>query len=269
MADHTGKGRGPRPARTTAGRTKHGGTQHGHGGRDQSRRPPEPRRSPDRPARGGSIADEIGRTARPGKAEAAVTAFERAVGLLERGRDAAAATAAAEAKSLAPRSGAVREVFGIALYRAGRYREALTELQAYRRLTGRLDQNHLIADSFRAVGAPEKAVPVAREAVHARLPDAPRAEAAIVAASALADLGRTDEALAVLAGFPVRGAARREHEVRMWYVEADLLERTGRTREAVATFRRILRVEPEAFDVAERIAALEAGLDPPDRRPRG
>jgi tetratricopeptide (TPR) repeat protein len=187
-----------------------------------------------------------------------VAAFERAVGLLERGRDAAAVTAAAEAKSLAPRSGAVREVLGIALYRAGRFREALTELQAYRRLTGRLDQNHLIADSFRAVGTPEKAVPVAREAIHARLPDAPRAEAAIVAASALSDMGRTDEALAVLAGFPVRGAARREHEVRMWYVEADLLERAGRRKEAVAVFRRILRVEPDAFDVAERIAALEA-----------
>jgi tetratricopeptide (TPR) repeat protein len=266
VADHTGKQRGPRAARTTSGRA-----QHGRRGFDRARQQPKPERqqSADRPTRGGSIADEIGRTARPGKGAAAVTAFERAVGLLERGRDAAAVTAAAEAKSLAPRSGAVREVLGIALYRSGRYKEALAELQAYRRLTGRLDQNHLIADSFRAVGAPEKAVPVAREAIRARLPDAPRAESAIVAASALADLGRTDEALAVLAGFPVRGTARREHEVRMWYVEGDLLERTGRRQEAIATFRRILRVEPDAFDVAERIAALEAEAGPADgRQPR-
>ena len=49
---------------------------------------------------------------RPGQADLALKAFERAVALLERGRDAQAAGAALEAKTLAPRSGAVREVLG-------------------------------------------------------------------------------------------------------------------------------------------------------------
>jgi beta-glucosidase len=78
----------------------------------------------------------------------------------------------------------------MALYRTGHFREALRELQAYRRITGRADQNHLIADSHRALGSPERAVSAAREAVRSRIPQEARAEAAVVGAAALADLGR-------------------------------------------------------------------------------
>src|SRR4029079_12041947 len=113
----------------------------------------------------------------------AVRAFERAVDLMDKGRDDAAVRAAEEAKVLAPRSGVVREALGLALYRSGRYRDALGELQAYRRITGRVDQNHLIADSFRGIASPQRAVDPAREALRARLPDEVRAEAAVVAAS--------------------------------------------------------------------------------------
>jgi tetratricopeptide (TPR) repeat protein len=194
--------------------------------------------------------------ARPGRGEDAQRAFERAVSLLERGRDAAAAAAAEEAKSLAPRSGAVREVLGIALYRAERYREALRELQAYRRITGRLDQNHLIADAYRALGAPDKAVEPAREAMRARIPDEARVEAAVVGAAALADLGRFDEALGLLKTFPARENVARPFELRLWYVSGDILERAGRRQEAREEFRRVVRLDPQAFDAAERLAAL-------------
>jgi tetratricopeptide (TPR) repeat protein len=201
--------------------------------------------------------DEVRRSAvRPSQAEAAAESFERARELLERDRGAAAVQAAEQAKALAPRSGAVREVLGIGLYRAGRYREALRELQAYRRITGRLDQNHLIADSYRAVGAPEKAVPVARDAVRARISEASRAEAAVVGASALADLGRYAEAVGLLRSFPVKSGATHPSDLRLWYVTGDVLQRAGRPREAAAEFRRIVRHEPGAYDAAERLAAL-------------
>src|SRR6266581_2955521 len=117
-----------------------------------------------------SVEEEVRATARPGQGDRAVRAFEQAVSLVERGRDAAAVRSAQEAKELAPRSGAVREILGIALYRAERFREALRELQAYRRITGRLDQNHLIADSHRALGAPEKAVEPPRAPMRAGIP---------------------------------------------------------------------------------------------------
>jgi tetratricopeptide (TPR) repeat protein len=194
--------------------------------------------------------------ARPPHRDRAGAAFEQAVELLQKGRPAQAVEAARTAKELAPRSGAVREVLGIALYRAERYRDALRELQAYRRMTGRLDQNHLIADSYRALGSPAKAVDPAREALRARLPDEVRAEAAIVGASALAELGRFTEALSMLRASPSGDALSRESDLRVWYVKGDILERAGRRSEAAEEFRRVVRHDPGAFDAAERLARL-------------
>jgi tetratricopeptide (TPR) repeat protein len=194
--------------------------------------------------------------ARPAQREQAGAAFQEAVDLLERGRAAQAVAAAQVAKALAPRSGAAREVLGVALYQAERFRDALRELQAYRRITGRLDQNHLIADSYRALGAPEKAVDPAREALKVRLPDEVRAEAAIVGASALADLGRYTEALSMVRASPTRERLSRPFDIRIWYVTGDILERAGRAAEAAEEFRRIIRHDPGAFDAAERLARL-------------
>jgi predicted Zn-dependent protease len=192
-----------------------------------------------------------------------VRALDRAVELLEGPDDSESAESAVRsaerAKDGAPRSAAVREVLGIALYRAGRFREAVRELQAYRRMTGRLDQNHLIADGQRALGAPEKAVESAGEAMAAPIPEESRAEAAIVGASALADLGRFGEALAMLRSLPAGPEGARPFDLRLWYVAGDILERAGRVREAADEFDRIVRHDPEAFDAAERAARLAAG----------
>jgi tetratricopeptide (TPR) repeat protein len=206
-----------------------------------------------------ALAAEIRATARPGRAHRALAAFEEAVEELARGNDARAVALAQEAKALAPRSGAVREVLGIALYRTERFRDALRELQAYRRITGRLDQNHLIADCHRALGAPHKAVEEARAALAGPVPDEARAEAAVVGAAALADLGRYAEALSLVRSFPTTEASARAFELRLWYVAGDILERAGRRQEAAEEFRRIVRHDPEAFDAAERLARLEQG----------
>lgn len=168
-----------------------------------------------------------------------------------------AAARAEEAKELAPRSGAVREILGISLYQSERYRDALRELQAYRRITGRPDQNHLIADSHRALGAPEKAIELAQEALRTRtIPEEARAEAAVVGASALADMGRYDEGLALLRSFQSKEQGARSFHMRVWYVTGDILDRAGRQREAATEFRRIVRHDPGAFDAAERLARL-------------
>jgi tetratricopeptide (TPR) repeat protein len=236
------------------------------GRRSSGRAGKEPRARDSRPAKGATqrsprpgprkLLEEIRSTARPGQAEHAVKAFEEAVAALERDRAGAAVSAATRAKDFAPRSAPIREVLGIALYRAERFRDALRELQAYRRITGRLDQNHLIADSYRALGAPEKAIEPVREAVRARLPDEIRAEAAIVGASALADLGRFPEALSMLRGSPSGDKLSRDSDLRVWYVTGDVLERAGRRAEAAEEFRRIVRHDPGAFDAAERLALL-------------
>jgi tetratricopeptide (TPR) repeat protein len=233
----------------------------------QSRRgrPPRPsspgRRQSTRGGRRVSLPREVVedvRAAAGGKGNRAVELLERAVASLESGRTVEAERFATEAKGLAARSGAIREVLGLALYRRGRFREALRELQAYRRITGRLDQNHLIADSHRALDAPEKAVTAAREALDARahLPAEARAEAAVVAGAALADLGRYEEALTLLRRFDRGSMAATPSDLRVWYVIGDVLERSGRRRDAARAFRRILDHDANSFDAAERLARL-------------
>jgi tetratricopeptide (TPR) repeat protein len=202
------------------------------------------------------VTDDLRATARAGRADEAIRLLEEAVSALSAGRPNPASRAASQAKSLAPRSGAVREVLGMALYQAERFREALSELQAYRRITGRVDQNHLIADCHRALGAPQKALPPVQEALVARISDEVRAEAAVVGGAALADLGRYDEALTLLRKFSTNTEVARPHDLRVWYVTGDVLERAGRKAEAAQEFRRIMRHDPGAHDAAERLAAL-------------
>jgi tetratricopeptide (TPR) repeat protein len=230
--------------RAAGGSSLAGGPSHGE----------DRRTSPSR-----SLTEEIRSSARPGQADQAIRAFERAVSLLDRGRDAQAVVEALHAKELVPRSASVRELLGIALYRAERYRDALRELQAYRRMSGRADQNHLIADCHRALGSPDKAIEPVREALRAGVPDEARAEAAVVGASALADMSRFDEALGMVRGIARRDRGVRPFDLRVWYVTGDILERLGRRREAAEEFGRVIRHDADAFDAAERLARLQAG----------
>jgi tetratricopeptide (TPR) repeat protein len=145
----------------------------------------------------------------------------------------------------------------MALYGQGRWREALAEMQAYRRMSGRADQNHIIADCQRALGHPERAVPLAEQALAARgVPLAAKAEAVVVAASALADMGRFDQALGLLRRLKTREDVAGPEVLRVWYVTGDVLTRAGRPQEAAREFARILRHDPSAFDAAERLAQL-------------
>ena len=200
--------------------------------------------------------EELRSTARAGRADDAARLVARAIEALERNRPGEAVEAVGRAKPLAPRSGLIRELLGMGHYRQEQFREALRELQAYRRITGRPDQNHLLADSHRALGAPHKALPLVQEALAARLPAEVRAEATVVGASALADLGRYEEALTLLRRFPTNTEVARPYDLRVWYVAGDVLERAGRPQEAVREFRRVVDHEPAAFDAAERLAAL-------------
>ena len=223
--------------------------------------PRPPGRNPQRhaPHRSGltrDVEDELRATAKPGRAPDATARLSRAAELLERGDARGASAEARKAKELAGRSPAVREVLGIALYRLERFPEALSELQTYRRMSGRADQNHLIADCLRAVGRPQQVQPVVDEALRAKIPNESKAEAVIVGASALADLGRYEESLARLRRARTNDDVARPYVLRLWYVTGDVLARAGRPEEAAREFRKIVRHDPGAFDAAERLAAL-------------
>jgi tetratricopeptide (TPR) repeat protein len=202
------------------------------------------------------VAEEIARVTRPTQAKDALSRLARATELLDRGDTGAAVVEAQRAKELSPRSPAVREVLGMALYGQGRWQDALTEMKAYRRMSGRADQNHIIADCLRGLGRPADAVPLCEEELKARVPNAAKAEAVIVAASALADQERYPEALAFLGRARTREEVAEDYTLRLWYVKGDILERAGRRREAAIEFGKILRHDAGAFDAAERLAAL-------------
>ncbi len=200
---------------------------------------------------------ELRHAARSGRAAEAISQLERAARLLERGDAKGAAAEARKAKGLASRSAAVREVLGLAYYGMERFREALSEMQAYRRMSGRADQNHIIADCLRALGRPDRAVPLAEEALARRgVPLVAKAEAAIVAASALADAGKFDQALGLLRRIKTRDDVAGPEVIRVWYVTGDILERAGRRADAAREFQKILRHDPAAYDAAERAAQL-------------
>jgi tetratricopeptide (TPR) repeat protein len=204
-----------------------------------------------------SIQDEIRRTAPAGKEWDAMSRLVRAIELLDRDDPKAAAAEAEKAKALAPRSGAVREVLGLALYGLGRWQDAITELKAYKRISGRSDQNHLIADSLRGLGRPAEAIPLAEEALREKgVTNEAKAEAVIVAASALADQGRFAEALAFLGRAKTREDVAEGYTLRLWYVKGDILERAGRREEAAREFARVMRHDASAYDAAERLAAI-------------
>lgn len=164
------------------------------------------------------------------------------------------------AKHLAPRSGAVREALGVALYLVEDYAGALSELQTYRRVTGRADQNHVVADCHRAL---DRSVDKVAELVEEMRgdPEVPldrRIEGDIVWASTLADAGDVGAGRAVLRPIleQVEGDEPSEAHLRLWYVAGDLAERAGAENEARRWFERIDEVAEGFFDVEERLGRV-------------
>jgi tetratricopeptide (TPR) repeat protein len=165
-----------------------------------------------------------------------------------------AVEALAWAKDKAGRIAAIREAYGVALYLAERYGEALVELQAYRRMTGHNDQNHLIADSLRALDRGlDRVAAAARELVEdERAPADRRAEATLVWAGAIADTGEVRTAR-VLVRRALESAADdgAEHVLRLRLFAAELAGRDGDADERRAQLRAVAAIDPEFLAAAD------------------
>lgn len=194
--------------------------------------------------------------------DAVATAYADAGHALQDGESGRAITLLLDAKRRAPRSWAVREALGIALYLDGRYQEAARELGAYRRMSGRQDQNHLLADCARANGQIEKAEDLVAEMMGARVPPDRLAEGLLVIAGARAERGDLDAALAVLHRMDLEPRSVEPYHLRLWYLAADLEERRGDTDAATGYLSAIAMIDPSFLDVAERLA--ERDTEPSD-----
>ncbi len=157
----------------------------------------------------------------------------------------------------APTVAAVRELLGLTLYRLDRWRAAATEFEAYRSITGSVDQNPVLADCYRALRRYGE-VDALWDELRAASPSAELvAEGRIVAAGALADQGQLDDAIALLVKATSTKPKRvREHHLRQWYVLADLYDRAGDAPRARRLFQHIAAEDPEFADVGQRLGGL-------------
>lgn len=195
---------------------------------------------------------ELKHVARRGRADEAAELVEAVVDAYEREDFAEALGPGLKAKEIAPRSATVRELLGLVHYRLGRWKEAQRELAAYRRLSGRHDEDHVLADCERALGRPQRALEILDGMKSSEVGEEVLVEGLVVAAGALEDLGRHSEAVELLMRGPVRPRAIRPYHLRLWYSLADALEKAGRRRESRPWWDMIYAEDPDFFDVAER-----------------
>jgi tetratricopeptide (TPR) repeat protein len=163
------------------------------------------------------------------------------------------------ARRLAARVGVVREASGIAAYRTGRWAEALSELRAARRMTGRDDYLPLMADSERALGRLDRALAVVREAPAGEALDrATQIELRIVESGVRRDQGLADAAVVALQVPELTSGRVRPWSARLFYAYGDALLAAGRAEEARDAFARAAEADPdEETDAADRLDELD------------
>lgn len=183
------------------------------------------------------------------------------------------------ARRRAARLPIVREATAETAYAAGLYDVALSEFRALRRMTGVSDYLPVMADCERALGRPQAALKLAREADQLDLDPALRTEMTIVSAGARSDLGQHAEAVRVLEQAvsappptrpgppPSRAAAaeareqERQAQARLRYAYADALLQAGREDEARRWFTAAASLDPDQLtDARLRLDELDGLL---------
>jgi hypothetical protein len=184
------------------------------------------------------------------------SAFVDAGTALEEGDNTRAVELLTEAKGRASRSAVIREALGIALYLDGRDREAGGELAAYRRMSGRQDQNHLLADCPRASGNLDRAEDLVDEMIRAGVAAERVVEGLLVIAGARADRGDLGAAAAALHRVDLEPRRVEPYHLRLWHLAADIAERQGDEGATAGYLQAIATVDPGFMDVGDRLAAL-------------
>jgi len=236
--------RGARPARRSAAPQP---KQFLPAERPRARRPakvPEP------------VVNELAAATGPRRAPRIAERLAAATRAYERDRYPEARQILRELADEAPAAASVRELYGLTLYRMGRWREAIKQLEAFHQLTRSYDQHPTMADCYRALKRHREVDRLWRELAEASPSAELVTEGRIVAAGSRADRGDLAGAISMLEA-PARRITRpREHHLRLWYALADLYERAGEIPAARDVFGRILRNDRSFFDAAERLAAL-------------
>ena len=162
------------------------------------------------------------------------------------------------AKHYAARIGVVRELSGITAYKTERWTEALAELRAARRLTGRNDYLALMADAERGLGRLDRALEVVHSPEAKRLPRAAQIELRIVESGIRRDQGLADAAVLALQVPELTDGKLRPWSARLFYAYGDALLAAGRREAAREAFARaVVADEDEQTDALARLDELD------------
>ena len=149
-----------------------------------------------------------------------------------------------------------RELMGLILYRLGRWKEAIDQLELFREMTDATEQHPVLADCHRALGRVNDVEFLWQELGEASPRSEVVVEGRIVLAGAYADQGDLAKAIRTLqAGWkpPKRPA---DHHLRRAYALADLYDRAGKAARARELFKWIAGHDPRFADVKSRVKQL-------------
>jgi tetratricopeptide (TPR) repeat protein len=162
------------------------------------------------------------------------------------------------ARRLAARVGVVRETSGIAAYRAGKWTDALTELRAARRLTGRGGYLPMMADCERAMGRLDRALDLVTGPDARGLDRATQIELRIVESGIRRDQGLPEAAVVALQIPELTDGRKRPGSARLFYAYADALLDAGRREDARDWFGKAAAADSDGqTDAAERFDDLD------------
>jgi tetratricopeptide (TPR) repeat protein len=155
-----------------------------------------------------------------------------------------------------PDEPAIRELYGLTLYRLGRWRLAAAELEAFADRTRSVEQHPVLADCYRALGQHRRVAELWDELGETSPEASVVAEGRIVLAGSHADQGDIAKAIATLEAGSLGSKPLRFHHLRMRYAVADLYDRAGEHQAARRQFEAVATADPDFFDVRDRLRQL-------------
>jgi tetratricopeptide (TPR) repeat protein len=164
----------------------------------------------------------------------------------------------------------VRELTGLAAYRAERWNMAKIHLRAHFTITGDAEHLPLVMDCDRA-NFRFRAVAKTFDELEASEPTAEvLAEGRIVMAASLADQRLYAEAIELLtkAGATKHLRNPSYRHVRLWYALGDVYDRAGDLTSARELFARVVIAEPDAYDAKARLGELGSSTPRKNRKRR-
>jgi tetratricopeptide (TPR) repeat protein len=162
------------------------------------------------------------------------------------------------ARRLAARVGVVRETCGIAAYRAGEWADALAELRAARRLTGKASYLPMMADCERALGRLDRALELVTGPQANGVDRNTAVELRIVESGIRRDQGLAEAAVAALQVPELTRKDAGPLAARLYYAYADALLEAGREDDARDWFGRAAAADADGMmDAADRFEQLD------------